>query len=322
MSLVMRSATTASSISTLGGLVAIVLWSSTIALARSLSEQLGSLTAGACVYVVGGVVALLTAGTSGRTRLGSLSARYLWGCGFLFVLYTVLLYVAVGAAASRTQALEIGVVNYLWPALTILFSVPLLRQRAGPLLLIGTVLAVTGVFLVMTQGADFSWSTFAEHLRSNPLPYWLALFAAIAWALYSNLARRWSKENSGGAAGWFIAASGIVLLGSRFLFPETSTWSARTILEGVVLGTITALAYVLWDNAMRRGNLVLVAACSYLTPLLSTAVSGVYLQVEVTRRFWMGCLVLVAGSVISWRSVVEEGSHAMTAAPLEKSGNL
>ena len=42
--------------STGGGLAAIVLWSTTIAVARSLSEQTGPLTAGACVYLIGGAL--------------------------------------------------------------------------------------------------------------------------------------------------------------------------------------------------------------------------------------------------------------------------
>jgi len=64
-------------------------------------------------------------------------------------------------------------------------------------------------------------------------------------------------------------------------------------------------AYALWDRAMRRGNLLLVAACSYFTPLLSTLVSCGYLGVEPGGRLWLGCVVLVAGSLLTWRSVCD-----------------
>ena len=221
----------------------------------------------------------------------------------MFVLYTVLLYLAVGTAVDRAQVLEIGVVNYLWPALTILFSVPLLHKRAGPWLLIGSAMAVLGVVLVMSQGASLSWAIFGKHLRRNPLPYLLAFGAAVAWALYSNLTRRWSPTSGTGAAGWFIAATEVVLLAGRQLFTQTTTWNHRALVECVVLGSVTALAYILWDKAMRRGDLLLVAACSYLTPLLSTAVSCAYLHVAVTPCLWIGCAVLVTGSFLSWRSV-------------------
>ncbi len=63
---------------TMGGFAAIVLWSTTVALARSLSEQLGPLTAAATVYGVSGTIAvirLLLARGSGL-RIQQQSLRY------------------------------------------------------------------------------------------------------------------------------------------------------------------------------------------------------------------------------------------------------
>ena len=292
---------------TAGGLVAIVLWSATFALARSLAERVGPLTAAAAAYLVGGALLFLQP-TRWRTSPPVPSARshrYLVGCGFLFVLYTALIYLAVGLAKGREQVLEIALVNYLWPAGTILLSLPLLGNRAGPMLLPGTVLALAGVFMVMTQGDGVSWASFADHVQSNPAAYLCALIAAIAWALYSNLARRWSRPGDRGAVEWFIGATGVVLIVMRMLAGEQSKWSAGAVGETVALGAITALSYALWEVAMRRGNLLLVVACSYATPLLSTLVSCAYLQVAPGPRLWLGCLVLVIGSLISWRSVSE-----------------
>jgi drug/metabolite transporter (DMT)-like permease len=297
-------ASRAKTISTFGGLAAIVLWSSTIAVARSLSERVGPLTAGACVYLIGGLLCLIPwPRRLPTTTLRSLPPLYLWGCGALFVLYTVLLYLAVGLASNREQVLEVGIVNYLWPALTLLLSIPLLRQRAGVLLLPGTFLAMFGVVLVMTQGARLSWSVFAEHLHRDPLAYVLATVAAFSWALYSNLTRRWSAGATGGAAGWFVASTGLMLLLLRLPAAEPGAWSIPALLEAIFLGGITALAYALWDRAMRDGDLLLVAACSYLTPLLSTLVSCLYLKVPVSPKLWLGCLLLTVGSLLSWRSV-------------------
>ena len=296
---------------TAGGLVAILLWSTTFALARSLAERVGPLTAAASAYFVGGALCLLHLLWRRRApeELRKLSRHYLFGCGFLFVLYTALIYLAVGMAKDREQVLENALVNYLWPAGTILFSLPLLRHRARLLLLPGTALALAGVFLVMTQGDGVSWPSFVAHLRGNPAAYLCALVAAIAWALYSNLARRWTQGGDRGAVEWFILATGVILLLMRLVAGERSTWSAVAMGEALLLGAITALAYALWDGAMRRGNLLLVVVCSYGTPLLSTLVSCAYLKVVPGPRLWIGCLLLVAGSLISWRSVSEPAAH-------------
>ncbi len=290
---------------TAGGLAAIVLWSATFAVARRLSEQAGPLTAGACVYLLGGVFYWLWVVRSGTPlrRLRVLPPRYVYGCGSLFVLYTVVVYLALGSAADHQQVLEIGLVNYLWPVATILLSLVLLHERASVLLVPGTILALAGEFLVITQGAPVSWRSFADHLQVNPGPYALALVAAVSWALYSTLARRWSRPGADQAVALFIPATGLALLLLRFATRESSTWTLRAAGETVVLATTTVLAYAFWDAAMRKGNLPLVVACSYFTPLLSTLVSCAYLRVVPTARLWLGCLVLVTGSLLTWLSV-------------------
>jgi len=296
--------------STGGGLAAIVLWSTTIAVARRLSEQAGPLTAGACVYLFGGALYWLWLARSATPlrRLRLLSPRYVWGCGFLFVLYTAVVYLAIGSATDHQQVLEIGLINYLWPVATILLSLMLLNERASVLLVPGTILALAGEFLVITQGAPISWHSFAGHLQANPVAYALALVAAVSWALYSTLTRRWSQPGADGAVALFIPAAGLVLLLLRFAARESSAWTVRAAGEAMAMAILTVLAYAFWDAAMRKGNLLLVTACSYVTPLLSTLVSCVYLRVVPEWRLWVGCLVLVTGSFLTWLSVSRRSS--------------
>jgi drug/metabolite transporter (DMT)-like permease len=292
-------------LSTAGGLLALVLWSSTFALARSLSEQLGPVTAGAAVYLTGGAFCLvrLALARTSWCDLARLPRPYSFGCGGLFAAYTILIYLAVGAARTRVQLLEVALINYLWPAGTILLSIPLLNHRGRWGLWPGTLAALAGVFLVLTHGTDLSWAGVRDGLLANPAAYTMALFAAIAWSLYSNLARRWSQPGGVGAVEWFVPATGLLLLAVRLFRSEPTVWSLRAAIEAVVLGAITALAYALWDQAMRRGNLLLVAACSYFTPLLSTLASSAYLGVAPGSTVWLGAALLVAGSLASWRSV-------------------
>ncbi|MCX6929307.1 MAG: aromatic amino acid DMT transporter YddG [Verrucomicrobia bacterium] len=301
-------------LSTGSGLGAILLWSATFAFARSLSEQVGPLTAGAAAYLIGGFLCLLRLAWSPKpiTRFLRLPRLYLLGCGFLFVFYTAAIYLAVGLAEDREQLLEIALVNYLWPTLTILFSLPLLKKRASLWLVPGTVLALTGIFLVMTQGAHVSWESFRGHLQHNPAAYILALAAAIAWALYSNLARRWSEPEGDGAVELFVPATGLVLLALRLMTTEPTGWCLQAIGEAFGLAAVTTLSYAFWDVAMRRGNLLFVVACSYFTPLLSTGVSCAYLKVSPSPRLWIGCLLLVTGSLVTSRSVSDRPTSSTT----------
>lgn len=299
--------------STGGGLLAILLWSTTFGFARSLSEQVGAVTGGAAVYLAGGLFCVLRLMSQpGRLKyLLNSPRRYLLGCGALFVAYTVFIYLAIGFARDRAQLLEIALVNYLWPAATVVLSLPLLGQRANVLLLPGTLLALAGIFLVMTQGAHADGASFAARFVGNPVAYLLALAAAVSWALYSNLARRWAVNGGPGGVVLFIPATGLILLLIRVGWNEPGDWSPRALLEAGALGVVTLLGYSLWDGAMRKGNLLLVAVCSYFTPLLSTLASSIYLNTIPGTEVWIGSVCLVAGSVISWRSVA--GRHGVSA---------
>ncbi len=290
---------------TLSGFFAILLWSTTIALARSLTEKVGILSAATSVYLIGGlfcIARLLWFKNLGH-EIRRLSRWYLWGCGTLFVVYMVALYLALGLAADRNQAVEVGLLNYLWPALTIAFSLPLLHKKANLFLVPGTFLALAGVFLVLTQGTSISWTSLLMNVERNPAAYSLGLVAGVTWALYSNLTRRWAGPNSKGAVDLFIPVTGLVLLGLRLFCEEQSHWTIQAAAEAGFLGLATLLAYAAWDIAMRRGNIVLVAAFSYLTPLLSTLVSCFYLEVTLGFNLWLGCALIVGGSLLSWISV-------------------
>lgn len=287
------------------GLTAILLWSSTVALARSTSEALGPLRAGSSVYLTAGIFLMgysLWKERSFRT-LQSLPRKYVFGCGALFLIYTTALFLALGLAQNRSQTIEVGLLNYLWPAFTILFSLPILKNKASLWLIPGTLLALFGVFLILTQGTTVSLSSLLANLLSNPVAYGLGFVAAVSWGLYSNLARRWGDAKSSGGVQLFTLGAGIAFLAIGFFWPENGAWSVRTAIEVGFLGIATALAYVFWDISMRAGNMVLVAASSYLTPLFSTIASSIYLGVKPGLGLWLGCAILIVGSTLSGFSV-------------------
>jgi drug/metabolite transporter (DMT)-like permease len=294
-------------LATAGGVCAILLWSLTIAFTRSISEQLGPLSGAACVYTVAaafGIAGVLRSREQ-RQRIGHLPHAYLLGCGVLFVGYMLLLVLAVGLAEHRNQVLEVGLINYLWPALTLVLSVPLLGHRAKWLLFPGTILALGGVFLVLTSGTGLDLHSFADNLGNNPVPYVLGLAAAVSWALYSTLTRKLAGGRERGAVALFLAATALAMFLICLLVEEPRAWSVRACAEVLSLGVATFFAYSLWDNAMRRGNVTIVAASSYLTPFFSTVVSCTYLAVPARPQLWLGCALLIVGSLLSWFSIDE-----------------
>ncbi|MGV8926015.1 MAG: aromatic amino acid DMT transporter YddG [Ewingella sp.] len=281
---------------TLFGVIAILLWSMSVALTRSLAEALGPFGAAASIYTVSGIMVWMA---SGRPTLRGQSPAYLIICGLLFVFYMVAFSLAIGLANSRQQTLELGLINYLWPSLTLLFAVPLLKLKVRWWILPGAVLAFAGVMWAISGGHGVDVHQLMRNVRSNPVAYGLAFGAAIAWALYSNLVRILSKGK--GVLPLFLLATGAVLWVLYFMYSSTRinlTWPAVT--ELLAMGAITAISYQCWDIAMKKGNATLVAALSYFTPLSAIFIAGLWLNTLPGASFWPGVGMVVAGSLLCW----------------------
>ena len=170
-------------------------------LGASLSKQVGPLTAAAAVYLVGGAlsVACVAIRDPGSLRaMLRLRPAYLAGCGGLFVFYTA--PCSGPGAGRRRQSSDRDRSGKLPVARAddrVLASParPPRRLGARP----GTLLALGGAGLALTSGRAFSWNALSTAVRGNPWSFTLALAAAVAWALYSNLARRWTRPHDGGA---------------------------------------------------------------------------------------------------------------------------
>jgi len=293
---------------TVFGALAILFWSSTAGLSRSLTETLGTLTASSCVFLLGGTIASLHMILTARRHRRPLSfpVRYLVGCGILFVIYMVSLYLAIGFASNRQQVLEVALINYLWPALTLVFAVPILKKKARGWLVLGIFAGFTGIFLSMFP-ENFSWIVFADNVKANWLPYLLASIAGVTWALYSNLSRLWGGQAESGAVPFFLLLSGLMLMGLRVLFPENTQWTLRAVLELIYLMIFpTGLGYLLWDEAMRKGRIILVASLSYFTPLLSAIIGVAYLGVRAGWNLWAGAIFVVVGAAVCRLSVQDD----------------
>ena len=289
------------------GLVAILLWSSTFAVSRSLGEKVGVLTAGALMLIIGGTIGCLYAGVVQRRMAAMLRLprAYLLGCGILLAAYMVCLFLSIGLAASRQQTIEVGIINYLWPGLTLAFAVPILRTKVRRTFFVGIAMAVAGAALAPLRLGEYSAEALLQNLRTNPVPYGLMLVGAVAWALYSVLSRRWAGGAEGGAVPLFTLAAGLVLLAIRMGFEQPSDWDGRAFAELAFMAVFPVmLAYAFWDRAMRRGNVTLVAAASYFAPVISTVLSAIYLQVDLGWNVWLACVLTVGGAAMAERSVV------------------
>jgi len=296
-------------INTSFGMLSILFWSTTVGVSRLVMESLGTLTGAATIYAAGAVGSLVYLAVRPATlrSMLRLPRRYLLGCGSMFAAYVGLLYWAIGHAASEAQAVEIGLVNYLWPSFTLLLSVPVLGRRARAWIWPGMAMALAGVVLAEIQPGRFSLAELWSRLASNPAPYACALAGAVLWGLYSNFSRRWAGHQDGGAVQLFIVATALCLLAMRLTVSEPSPhWSPWAIAGAIYMGLFPGLvSYLFWDIAVRRGHITVIASLSYMIPLLATLISCLFLGVPMRSTLWLACGLLICGAWLCQRSIHE-----------------
>jgi drug/metabolite transporter (DMT)-like permease len=292
---------------TLAGILAIVFWSTNVAFSRSLTEQLGVLTSGAILFTTAGILSLAyQCLATGKVRIPDLGSRqYLFGCGALFVINVVALQLAIGLAATRVETIAVGLINYLWPAISLVLAPVFFEKKVRWFLAVGVLLALSGMYFVSIQGGRPD----PGELRTNPAAlaaYGFALLAAVTWGLYSNLSRKWGSGLDGNSIPVFLLVSGLLMGLLRVFRPERMMPGPAVYLEMayVVLFPII-LAFVFWDLAMRKGRMILVVSLSYFIPLFSTWISCVRLGVSPGRTLWIGTGLIITGAFVCKAAVSE-----------------
>ncbi|MCO4181041.1 aromatic amino acid DMT transporter YddG [Proteus terrae] len=285
-----------SSKGTLYGIVAILLWSTIVGLIRNISEYFGAVGGAALIYTTGTLFLILILGVP---KLSRFPKRYLFWGGLLFVTYEVCLSLALGFATDRTQAIELGMVNYLWPSFTLALAVILNKQRFSILLIVGLLCAFSGLVWVVSGDNPLTIDGLWKNIQSNPLSYILAFSGAILWAFYSNLTRLMSGGNNG-IVPFFLLTS--LALWGQYLFSAPVEWivNTKSITLLLITGAAIGLANAAWTIGMIRGNVTLLATLSYFTPAISTAFSSILLSTALSFSFWQGVMMVTGGSLICW----------------------
>ncbi|CAL74501.1 conserved hypothetical protein; putative transmembrane protein [Bradyrhizobium sp. ORS 278] len=274
---------------TLIGLTAILMWS-LLALLTVATGKIPAFQLAAMTFAVGGLVGMLTwIGRPAAPRsLKQPMRAWLVGVGGLFG-YHALYFLALRFAPPA----EAGLLNYLWPLLIVLFSALLPGERLALHHVIGAALGLIGtVLLFMGNGASFA---------ADQLPGLAAAFvAAFVWAIYSVLSRRLKAVPTDAVAGFCLATSLLAAVVHGLVEPKV--WPDGAVqwlaVAGLGIGPVGAAFYA-WDVGMKRGDIRVLGAASYATPLLSTAFLILAGYAQPTAAIAVAALLIAGGGLVA-----------------------
>ncbi|MGO4761594.1 aromatic amino acid DMT transporter YddG [Cupriavidus sp. 2KB_3] len=288
---------------TLIGLVAILLWSSIVGLIRGVSQSFGATGGAALIYTVASGLLWLSVGA---VSIRALPRAYLiWG-SLLFVSYELCLSLSIGYANSGRQAIEVGMVNYLWPSFTMLAAILFNRQRANWLIVPGFLMAILGIASVLGGEQGWDLGGMARNVQDNPLSYGLAFAGAVIWAGYCTVTSRIAQGRN--AITLFFMLTALTLWG-KYLFThgETMVFSYAGGIYLALAACAMGFGYAAWNVGILHGNVTVLAGASYFIPVLSAALAAALLQTPLSFSFWQGASMVCGGSVLCW--LATRGRH-------------
>jgi drug/metabolite transporter (DMT)-like permease len=280
---------------TLIGLTAILMWSLlsvlTVATGKIPAFQLAAMTFG-----IGAAVAfasfLFRPSAFGAMRQPAVA--WVVGVGGLFG-YHALYFLALRFAPPA----EAGLLNYLWPLLIVLFSSLLPGERLAPHHIIGALLGLAGTVLLFAGNAGGGFAP-------GQIPGLAAAFlAAFVWAAYSVMSRKLKAVPTDAVAGFCLATALLAALVHGMVettvWPETMGQWLAIIALGV--GPVGA-AFFVWDIGMKRGDIRVLGAASYATPLLSTAFLILAGYAQPTATIAIAAVLIAGGGLIAAKDMV------------------
>lgn len=274
------------------GFTAVLLWS-LLAFLTAASGTMPAFQLTAVTFAIGGLSLLVI-------RPGAIKAMrqplpvWLLGVGGLFGYHFCYFF-----ALRNAPPVEAGLINYLWPLLIVVFSALLPGERLRWQHIAGCALALTGAVLVVTRGQGFGFDA------QYTIGYATALCAAVIWAAYSVLSRRFAAVSSDAIAGFCLVTA--ILAAICHVLLEQTVWPADiwqwAALIGLGLGPV-GLAFYVWDIGVKRGDIQVLGAASYSAPLLSTLILILTGYATYSHVILIACLLITAGAVLAAKDLL------------------
>jgi len=232
--------------------------------------------------------------------LKKISQENLLHSAFLGLLNPFLYYVVLLKAYDLLPAQEAGTLNYIWPLVLVLLSIPMLRQKITIWSIFAILTSFSGILIISTHGDLVS-------LRfSNPTGVLLALGSAIFWALYWIFNMKDQREEVSKLFLNFCFGFLYVLLTIGFLRLSGLTWNRYPVMPwqgiagAVYLGIFEmGITFVFWMMALKHSaTTAKVSNLIYLSPFISLVLIHFFVGETIYISTIVGLAFIVGGILL------------------------
>jgi len=204
-----------------------------------------------------------------------------------------LYYVVLFKAYSLLPAQEAQPLNYTWPIMLVLLSVPLLNQQIKLKSIIAIVVSFVGVLIISTQGKilDFKFT--------NPTGALLALCSAVIWALFwiynikdelDEVVRLFLNFVFG-----FFYILIFTIIFSKIIVPNVAGFLGASYVGLFEMG----ITFIIWSKALKLSETTArVSNLIYFIPFLSLIVIYFVVGEKILFSTIVGLIFIVIGIIM------------------------
>lgn len=223
--------------------------------------------------------------------------------GFVgLALYSYLYYTGI----ARLSAAEACTLNYLWPMMIVIFSIPILKERFSLKKAVGILASFAGVVLIATQGqlTDLGRMDFSGIFR--------CLGAAVCYGLFCVLLKKYAYDETLLLCISYLITmifAGILCIKNGAFVSIGFRETLGILWNGV---GVNAVAYLFWARGLNLGDTAKISNIAYFTPFLSVAFGKILLNETVTAWSFGGLLLIIAGMAVQlvFKSPSKKACHS------------
>lgn len=211
----------------------------------------------------------------------------------LGILNPFIYYIVLFKAYSLLPAQEAQPLNYTWPIMLVLLSIPLLQQKIKLKGILAIVISFIGVFIISTQGNILNFKF------TNMIGVFFALSSAVVWALFWIYNVKDKRDEVAKLFLNFVFGFIYILIAifffSKIIFPDVSGLLGVTYIGLFEMG----ITFVIWSKSFKLSKTTAkVSNLIYLVPFLSLIVIYFVVGEKILVSTIIGLIFIVTGIII------------------------
>ena len=242
-----------------------------------------------------GMITLFIVNRFGKKKLefSKITKKQFLSSALLGLFNPFLYYIILFKAYELLEAQVAGTLNYIWPVVLVLMSIPLLGQRIKGLRILAIFISFFGLVIISTHGDLITFKL------ANPLGVGLAVGSAIFWALYWIFNMKDDREETGKI--FLNLTFGFIYIFIYLLITSgIQTPSPEAILGAIYIGMFEmSITFVIWLKALQySSNTAKVSNLIYLSPFIALFFIRYAVGEKIHLATIIGLAFIIAGIIL------------------------